>query len=31
MLKTDVKIENEEYVAEFQSKFGGNCYRLQHK
>ena len=31
MIKTDVKLENGGYVAEFRSDLGGNCYRLYHK
>jgi len=31
MIKTDVKLENGGYIAEFRSDLGGNCYRLYHK
>ena len=31
MIKTNVKIECDEYIAEFRSDLGGNCYRLYHK
>lgn len=31
MIKTDVKLENCGYIAEFRSDLGGNCYRLYHK
>ena len=31
MIKTDVRLENGGYVAEFRSDLGGNCYRLYHK
>ena len=31
MIKTDVKLENGGYVAQFRSDLGGNCYRLYHK
>lgn len=27
----DIRLENNEYIAEFSSRYGGNCYRLFHK
>ena len=31
MFITDVQIENENYIAEFSARYGGNCYRLFYK
>ena len=28
---TNIRLENNDYIAEFSSRYGGNCYRLFHK